>query len=251
MSITHKLKDEAMLLAGQRRVIEARIGLCYVAIQLDNQATGLAYTFLDGIERGCSAYESLAPLVDRSAQELLALFESTDPISSAVALATANALFNSTEKGLFEGPALETIALEKSDNVAMVGHFAPLVDELRQKVAGLHIFERQARPDDGILSIDLAESLFPQCQAAIITSTTLINHSLDHLMKLSAHCREVVLVGSSTPLNKAAFCGSPVTLLSGITITHPAQLLQRVSEGGGTPSFKPYTQKVNLRLAGP
>ena len=233
MSIIHKLKDEAMLLAGQRRVVEARIGLCYVAIQLDNQAIGLAYTFLDGIERGCSAYESLAPLVGRSAQELLVLYESTDPISSAVALATANAVFNNVEEALLDGPALEAMTLEKGDNVAMVGHFAPLVKEIRQQVAGLHIFERQARPEDGILSIKQAESLFPQCQVAIISSTTLINHSLDHLLKLSDHCREVVLVGSSTPLNKAIFCGSPVTLLSGIIITHPAQLLQRVSEGGG------------------
>ncbi len=248
MLIRDRLKKSAQQLAKNESVADVRIGLCYVAVQLENGATGLAYIFLDSIQGGCSAYESLRPLTGRSAQELLELFDSTHMIASAIALATANALFNKPDDNLFDGPSLGAMALEATDKVAMVGHFAPLVKDVCQRTEKLYIFERQARPADDILDIEQAGDYFPECQVAILSSTSIINNSIDRLLALAAHCREVVLVGSSTPLISAAFDYTPVTLLSGITIRQPQGILQCVSEGGGTPSFKPYTEKVNLRL---
>lgn len=248
MPVRQKIKESALKLTGNQRVAEVRIGLCYVAVQLENGATGLAYIFLDHIQGGCSAFESLRPLAGRSAQELLELFDSTEMIASAIALATANALFNKPDDDLFDGPALGAMALKAADKVAMVGHFAPLVKEVCQRSGELFIFERHARPTEGILNIERAGEYFPECQVAILSSTSIINNSIDHLLALAAHCREVVLVGSSTPLASMAFDQTPVTLLSGITIKKPRGILQCISEGGGTPSFKPYTEKVNLRL---
>jgi hypothetical protein len=60
----------------------------------------------------------------------------------------------------------------------------------------------------------------------------------------------VTLLGPSTPLLPEAFADTPVTWLSGIRIENPAQVLRVVSEGGGTRTFSPYVQKVNLRLLG-
>jgi len=42
--------------------------------------------------------------------------------------------------------------------------------------------------------------------------------------------------------------GTPVTILSGVVVLDPAEILRRVSEGGGTRSFKGHVRKLNLPL---
>ena len=68
------------------------------------------------------------------------------------------------------------------------------------------------------------------------------------LLALAGGCREIVFLGASTPLWPEIFGDTRVTLLSGITIVDPGQILQIVSEGGGMRFFKPAVNKVNLPL---
>lgn len=246
MSFRKLLKNAALRLAADIEVADVRIGLCYCAVKLDNNQVGLAYIFRDNLGGGCSVYDTLRPLAGKPASDLLALFDADGEIESAIALATANALFNTRDKDYLIGPAIEQLKLRAEDRVAMIGHFTPLVTEIRRRVAQLDIFEKVARPDEEILSIATADERLPQCQVALITSTTIINSSIDALLNLVKHCREVVLVGSSTPLLAEVLQETPVTLLSGITIHDGEGILQTVSEGGGTPSFKPFVHKVNL-----
>lgn len=246
MSFRTLLKSAAFSLASDIKVTDVRIGLCYCAVELDNKQVGLAYIFRDNLGGGCSVYDTLRPLAGRPARDLLSLFDATGEIESAIALATANALFNTSDKNYISGPAVEQLKLRAEDRVAMIGHFTPLVKEIRQRVAQLNIFEREARPEEEILAIETADELLPQCQVALITSTTIINNSIDALLELAKECREVVMVGSSTPLLSEVLDKTPVTLLSGITIQDGRDILQIVSEGGGTPSFKGFVKKVNL-----
>ena len=85
------------------------------------------------------------------------------------------------------------------------------------------------------------------CQAAIITSTALLNNSIEDLFKLTKGCREVVMLGPSTPLIPAAFKDTPVTCLSGVVVVKPHKTLRIVSEGGGMRDFHNAIKKVNIR----
>ena len=67
-------------------------------------------------------------------------------------------------------------------------------------------------------------------------------------ISVAAGCREVVIIGTSTPLGSAAFASTSATLLSGILVDRPGAVLQSVSEGGGTRDLKKWMTKVNLRL---
>jgi uncharacterized protein (DUF4213/DUF364 family) len=93
-----------------------------------------------------------------------------------------------------------------------------------------------------------ALDLLPTCSVALITSTALLTDTMDTLLDAAVGCREVALLGPSTPLLPEVFVGTPVTWLSGIRITSSADVLRVVSEGGGTRTFSPYVRKVNLRL---
>jgi hypothetical protein len=184
------------------------------------------------------------------ADELLLHLLSSNSLERAVGLATANAL--AAERGLAdasEGDILDTLVLRPEDRVGMVGFFGPLVPRIEERVGSLVIFERTAGMAPGAEPAERASALLPACSVALITSTTLINGSLDALLHAAAACREVVLLGPSTPLLPEAFRGTSVTWLSGLVVTHAPEILRVVSEGGGTREFSPYARKVNLHLS--
>ena len=247
MPLRKQIQQVAIDLASEYLVVDARLGLGYTAVLLSNGQLGIAFTFLDDLGCGCSLFEGRRPLAGKPAEELLQGFDSDHPLDSALALACANALFNTPDKYYTEGASITQLGFRPDDRVGMVGHFSPIVGKIKDQVAAIDIFERQGRPDEGIHSFEQAAEILPQCDIAMVTSTTIINNTVDEVLALVGQCREVVMLGTSTPMNKAAFVGTPVTLLSGISVTDAAAIMQAVSEGGGTPAIRPFSNKVNLR----
>jgi uncharacterized protein len=241
--ILHFLKDRNW----EESVWEVRIGLGYTAVQLESDNTGLAYTLRQDLQPGCSVFPGLRPLAGRKVGELLPLLRSEEKIEASVGLASVNALVNQDIPGTLPGDILDILIINPDDVIGMVGYFAPMVPALQKRVRHLHIFEKLEKPGV-ILPEEAAYDLLPKCQIALITSTTIINKTIDPLLKAAASCREVVLLGPSTPLAGEAFQDTPVTLLSGIEITDPKKLLQVVSEGGGARDIRNLTQKINLKI---
>jgi len=248
MEISKRLKELARTSAKDVAVLDVRIGLRYTAVRLDNGQVGLAFTFHKDSMGGCSALRDLSPLAGKKASELLTLFGSTEKVESAVALATSNALSNTKKGGLVEGDVLKHLRLSPDDRVGMVGYFAPMVSVLRKRAYSLKIFEQIDRAEDDILPESQAYNHLPHCQVALITSTSIVNQTIERILDAAHSCREVVLLGASTPLLSEAFAGTPVTLLSGVVVTRPQEIMRIVSEGGGMRVFKNYIRKVNLCL---
>jgi uncharacterized protein (DUF4213/DUF364 family) len=123
-----------------------------------------------------------------------------------------------------------------------------LVAQLEDQVADLEIFEEQKGLLPHLRHSSEAVSAIPKYDVAIITSTTIINDTIDELLEAARDCRELVMLGSSTPLITEAFESSPVTWLSGITVEDADGLLRVVSEGGGTRFFRPFVTKWNVQL---
>jgi uncharacterized protein (DUF4213/DUF364 family) len=132
----------------------------------------------------------------------------------------------------------------------MVGCFSPLVEPIRQRVRRLFIFERGPRLAPDLLPENRAADLLPECSVALITATTLMNGTIDALLSAAAHCREVVLLGPSTPLVADVFADSHrrASLLSGVVVTDSPGLVRVVARGGGTRDFGTSVSKVNLRV---
>jgi uncharacterized protein (DUF4213/DUF364 family) len=87
-----------------------------------------------------------------------------------------------------------------------------------------------------------------RCQIALITAASIVNHTIDGLLEAAGSCREVALLGASTPLVAEAFDTAAVTMLSGIVVMAPDEVLRVVSEGGGMRQFSPHVRKVTVRL---
>jgi uncharacterized protein (DUF4213/DUF364 family) len=231
------------------RVAQVVVGLGYTAARLEDGRAGVAYTFRNQAKGGCAAFGGKRPLAGQETAALLALAASRDPVEAAVGLAVANALLAPGPSRAVAGDVLEQVGLEPTDTVGMVGFFGPLAPEVRRRAQRLVIFERVELPQGELLPQELAAELLPNCQVALISATTLLNHTLEPLLRACADCREVVLLGPSTPLCPELFAGTPVNMLSGMVARDAVGLLQVVAEAGGTRQFSPMVDKKNLRLA--
>jgi uncharacterized protein (DUF4213/DUF364 family) len=241
----------AEILAGKAReknVADVRIGLGYTAVLLDDGCAGVAYTFRGEAGGGCSVFHALRPISGRPAFDLLSLVESADPIEAAVGLACANAITNRQDRKFDVGDILDHLDVGPDDSVGMVGHFQPLVGRLKERCGSLTIFERIEEPEDNIRPVKEVGDLLPKCQVSLITGTSIINQTIDGLLDAAKSCRQVAVLGASTPMLPEVFSGSNVTLLSGVIVEDPKEILRVVSEGGGMRLFKPYIRKVNLSV---
>jgi hypothetical protein len=245
--IVRALLSCATPLAQTATVADVRIGLGYTGVRLADGHVGVAYTFRDAAQPGCNAFDTLRPLAGRPAADLVRLLESEDPIAAGVGLACVNALANRAPVAGLTGDVLDHLDLRPEDHVGMVGQFRPVLAPLRERVRELTVFERIAEPDGELRPAHEAAEVLPRCQVALITATSIINHTFDDLMRSVTRCREVVVLGASTPLVPAVFAGTPVTLLSGLIVRETSAVLQVLAEGGGMRTFGRLCDKVCLR----
>jgi hypothetical protein len=248
--ILQHLREFAQERAQEKVVADVRIGLCYTAVLLDDGSAGVAYTFKEALPPGCDVFQGKRPVAGKLASETLSYLSSTDLLERAVGIATANALINTEQKALVEGDILAVLDFRQDDRVGMVGYFPPLMPVLKQTVKEVLVFEKILEHQPGVYQEDKAPELLPSCSVAIITATALINTTLQLLLEACGNCREIAIVGATTPLAPDIFKPLGVTLLSGILVTDPRGILRQVSEGGGMGSFKGFIRKVNLPVGG-
>lgn len=251
MDIRRQIKNHLQDAAQERTIADVRIGLGYTAVMLDNGQTGLGFTFHQDMPERCSLFTGALPLEGRPAAEVLDFISSSKKIETAVGMATANALANTPSERHRDGDILDFIEIRPTDRVGMVGMFGPLVGPLRNTAAELVIFEKENKPAEALQPDSEITAQLPDCQVAVITATSIINHSMDHFLHAASNCREVVVLGASTPLVAEAFKNTPVTCLSGVIVSDPATVLGIVSSAGGMRHFKGFVKKVNLPLIDP
>jgi hypothetical protein len=227
-------------------VRDLRLGLGYTAVLLEDERCGLAYTFREAAQEGCSVMREAGTIAGRQATELASWANSSDPIAAAVGLATVNALVDPPMDAV-ESDILPLLWVGVDDVVGMVGFFGPLVEPLRARSRRLYIFER--RPEEGALHEAEARALLPQCHIVILTATAILNRTIDDLLGLCQIAREVAVLGPSTPFIPEVFRPSGVTLLSGIHVIDAARALRIVSEGGGTRQLGRAVRKLTLRIS--
>ncbi len=87
------------------------------------------------------------------------------------------------------------LELKPTDRVGMVGFFAPLISSMEKRVKSIDIFEERSDFSVNLRPASDAVKFLSSCDVAIISSTTIINKTIDELLKSAQACREVVLLG--------------------------------------------------------
>jgi len=232
--------------ARGRTVRRVCIGLGYTAVVLDDGSCGVAYTFAEEAGGHCAAMDRAGGLAGSDAAEVAQLSQAHDAVSAGVGMACINALLR-PEPAAAEADVRQRLEARPGDVVGMVGYFRPLVPVFREAGATLHIFERQPQGPDSQVRADWAAPLMlPACDIAVISATTLINRTLDHLLECAAGARQRIVVGPTAPLVSAPFRERGVTLISGVEVVDADRMLEIVAEGGGTRQFGRAVRKLCL-----
>lgn len=234
--------------AENRRIDDVRLGLSYVAVKLDNGATGIAAVLPDNSRHGCTALKEAGTYTGTEAQHMLKyLLESKNSLHLSIGLALANSLVKLPVDSKEDREATTYFNLKPGEKVAMVGLFAPLVERIRATGAHLTIIEKNPVRIN-LLSGEEKKHALKECDVAIITATTLLNNTCEETLAMLGRPRIVALMGPSTPLVPEIFSGTPINHLGGAIVTNAQRVLQVISEGGGTPALRPNLHFVNLRF---
>ena len=232
--------------AKGRKIIDLRIGLGYIGVKLDNEATGIAAVLFDALPHGCTVMPVAGNFVGSNAAELLQyLIAGKNYLEIALGLAIANALIKPPVDSIDNHEATTYLNLQPGEKVVMVGLFAPLAERIRATGAELTIIEKNSARMEILGNTEKKDAL-RSCDVAIITATTLLNNTFEETVNALGKPRSVALMGPSTPLVPEIFRNTPVTHLGGAIVADAAKVMQIISEGGGTPALRPYLRFVNL-----
>lgn len=253
--ILERVYDLALPRLAGKKIREVRVGLELMAVELDNCSIGVTYVLRKETGHVCLALPQAGSLIGTPAEEIAGwALQGKNVIAVAMGLAVLNSVaeFDKLERANnpYGADAIFAAEIQPTDTIGIVGHIGPLIANLTGKVKRLFIFERGESAAGQIYPETAQPEILPECQVVFISSTSLINGTLDTLLNYCTKARDVVMVGSSTPLYPDAFSGSRVTVLSG-TRWLPSNrdaILTGISQCAGMQQLIKYGQKMSARV---
>lgn len=133
--------------------------------------------------------------------------------------------------------AIDLIPLSESGNVVIIGALTPYLRALKQAGQPFRVLEmdpRTLKPDElpFYAPVEETDRVVPWADTLIITGTTLINGTLEHLLDLARPRATVVVLGPSVSILPDALFARGVEIVGGNVVTDPNRLLDILAEGG-------------------
>jgi len=189
---------------------------------------GLASTVREVGPHGERQVQGVGSLHKKSALELAQYVKSDLPLEASIGMACINSLLEVDESRCVELNARDFLLERGRDKkIALVGHF-PFIAKLRGVAKRLWVLERYPAKEE--LPAEAAEDVLPQADLVAITGTTVINHTLDHLLSLCRPDSLVMLLGPTTPLSPVLF-DHGIDIISGIKVIDTKSVLRCISQG--------------------
>ncbi len=244
----------------------AVVGLFFTGVKLNNGTTGASATPIKSIpEAVCCPSSAMAmpfpgKLAGRRAADVAREALSGHGIRRAVGIAAVNALADCCwqrrphpDVELQHGvDAFDATDIRHGDNVVVVGAFVPFLKELKRRGQAFLVLEQ----DPSTLKADelpffrpaeQAAEILPNADVVLITGSTLVNNTLEHLLALIRPDARVTVVGPTVGMLPDAFLARGADVLGCVRITEPDAFLDLLAEGGsGYHFFGRSAQKLVL-----
>lgn len=248
LTINKRLRDLLSPSAERVTVKDVRIGLGYVAVQLDTEHAGVSWTPAEPSE-SCTHFSGAGKLAGSPAQELLALLtHESSGLARTIGLATANAILASMPRcAALKEEVIASLKITAADHVAMVGYFGPIIGALKKTGCRLDVVELDPQFAKDTIAPQQGKEALAACTVAIITGTTLINGTFDEIASALGNLRAAVVLGPSSPLCGEVFRGTKITHIAGSRVVNAEAVLRIVSEGGGTMIMKPHLEFATIK----
>jgi uncharacterized protein (DUF4213/DUF364 family) len=236
----------------ERLAVErAAIGLFFTGVKLDSGHAGTCATPIRSIpEAVCCPSSAMAmpfsgKLHGRPACDLVEEAFSAHGIRRAVGIACLNALADlcwerrpNPEVELRLGvDAFDAAEIRPGERVVVVGAFVPFLRELKRRRQPYLVLEQDPatlKPDElpFFRPAEAAPEVVPEADVLLVTGTTLLNDTLEHLLGLAGPSCRVTMVGPTVGLLPDAFLRRGADILGSVRITDPDAFLDMLAEGG-------------------
>ena len=143
--------------------------------------------------------------------------------------------------------------VDPAKNSAVVGALVPMLKKLISANAPFKVFEMDSKTLKGeelnhFLTPDKAPEYLSSADLVAITGVTILNDTLEGLLSNIKEGAEVLVTGPTAGMLPDAFFKRGVTMIGGILVTKPDELLDIISEGGsGYHFFGKYAERIVVR----
>ncbi|MDD4160428.1 MAG: DUF364 domain-containing protein [Synergistaceae bacterium] len=231
-----------------RKIKDIRVGLGYICTMLESGECGLAYSFRNELGHCCSVLAQAGDLIGKKCEELIPWLKEKDLLRAAVGLSVVNAVLNDRSHENEAGNVIKAIKMNKDETFGMVGDFKPILPFVRKQTDNIYVFERIPQEKNGLYPDKDIPRYLTECDVVVVTGTSIINNTIDDVLRFCSKAREVFIVGPSTPLSPESFIEHNVTCLAGTVVTAPDKMLRIISQGGGTMQMKPASKHVLVKV---
>ncbi len=226
-------------------------GLFFTGVKLSNNSGGICFTPIKSMPEAvcCPSEAKIMPYVGKikGMPVKIALEEmfNKNPLKKALGIAVINALSSSVwSNEIPKGykltrnmDAIDGILIKEDDFVVLVGALIPYLKLLKARNKPYCVLEMDPstlKPEEMpfYTQASKASEKVPLADILIITGTTLINDTLEDLLKLAKPGTEIVLVGPTGSMLPEALFKRKVSRVGGVLVTNPDELLDMLAEAG-------------------
>ncbi len=230
------------------------IGIFYTGVKLSNGASGICFTPIKDIPESvcCPSSAKAMPRAGRlKGMHVTDTFEYLTqhaPIKRAIAIATLNAL----SEGIWQANPQEgagfykiregddifaDIHLETVKKAVVVGALIPVIKHLKEHTIPYRIAELDIRTlKSEELPFFVSQEDFPievsTADLVIISGTTLINDTLESILKLCSPSAYIIIIGPTATMLPESFFSRNISMLAGNRVVDPDEILDVLVEGG-------------------
>lgn len=149
--------------------------------------------------------------------------------------------------------AFDELDAARYPKTVVVGALVPMLKKLMAAGADFHVLEQdprtlKEREMPYYLPPERAAECVPEADLLVITGVTILNNTLPGLLQMAKPGAEILITGPTASMLPEAFFARGVTMLGGIQVTKPDELLNIISEGGsGYHFFGRYAERTVIR----
>jgi uncharacterized protein (DUF4213/DUF364 family) len=245
--VKQKLGSDFEKLTVERIVV----GLFFTGAKLSNGAGGVSYTPVKDIPQAVCCPSSAGRIFDPvkikgiKAAAVLAALSSDEPIKAAIAIATLNALsaicwdrgLNDNYRIQMNTDAVDVVRMPAESSVAVIGAFVPILRKLKIRGGRWWVIEQDPRTlksdeMDHFIPADRSGETIAAADVLIITGVTLVNHTLEPILKAARPDAEIAVVGPTASMLPEALFESGARVVGGVWVKKPDELLDVLAAGG-------------------
>lgn len=208
------------------------------AVALDDGSVGVVYVNLSKEVKKIAEDLDLSEFHGKKPIKIAQFFTETNPLKKTIGLGAINAISQFLFKAaIFEfdytTDSMGLLNITPEDKVGMVGFFPPLVKKTERVGSDLIIIEKKeflVRKTEN-WEITLDANRLKACNKILITSTTVLNESIDDVLRYCDSAEKVSLIGPTAGFLPDPLFSRGIDIIGGSQVVNTNLFFTRIREG--------------------